>query len=310
MDARPTIAIIGAGGGVGSSLAYTLAVRELAGDLILIDDDNGSVNHLAMDLEQLHSWGIAANCRIGAGPDALEASIIVITASIPQGPHASRMDLLTENVVVLERVAASLGPCSTWPGVIVVVTNPVDPLVTLLQRTTALDRYQVLGYTINDSVRLRFALAQALGVSPHRVGAWAIGEHGEHCVPLLDHVTLDGRAIDLDPQARAYARDYLEAWYARWMTHGYRRTSRWTSGVGVAQMVRALRADHDTQWTTSLVLMGEYGISGLALSVPVTLRAGRVATVNEWDLSTVDRAKLAEAASHVADGLVQLEDGD
>ena len=48
---------------------------------------------------------------------------------------------------------------------VIVVTNPVDPLVTRLQQRTCLDRRRILGYTVNDSLRLRTGLAHALGVA-------------------------------------------------------------------------------------------------------------------------------------------------
>ena len=42
-------------------------------------------------------------------------------------------------------------------GVLIVVTNPVDALCTLLVQRHGLDRRRVLGYTLNDTLRLRTA---------------------------------------------------------------------------------------------------------------------------------------------------------
>jgi malate/lactate dehydrogenase len=58
-------------------------------------------------------------------------------------------------------------------------------------------------------------------------------------------------------------------------------------------------------WPASLVLEGEYGIEGVAVTVPATIGRGGAAQVHEWDLSAAERAALHASAEFVraaADG--------
>ena len=186
-----------------------------------------------------------------------------------------------------------------WPGVLLLVTNPVDPLCTLVQRGTGLNRHRVLGYTINDSLRLRTGIGRVLGVAPGRITAWAIGEHGPQAVHLWDRVRLDGAAVALDRAQREQVEDFVGNWYVRHVALDSGRSSTWTSGLGVARMVSAIADGEAGTWPASVVLDGEYGISGVSLSVPVSLGPDGVVEIHEWELSAEQSERLRKAADYV-----------
>jgi len=185
--------------------------------------------------------------------------------------------------------------------VLLLVTNPVDPLCTLVQRRSGLDRRRVLGYTINDSLRLRTGIGRVLSVEPGRITAWSIGEHGPLTVPLWDRVQVDGAGTALDHAQRERVEDFVGNWYVRHVALDSGRSSTWTSGLGVARMVSAIAHGDARPWTASLVLDGEYGISGVSLSVPVSLGPDGVAEIHEWELSAEQAARLQRAADYVRD---------
>jgi malate dehydrogenase len=56
-------------------------------------------------------------------------------------------------------------------------------------------------------------------------------------------------------------------------------------------------------WTASLMLDGEYGISGVSLSVPVSLGPARVAEIHEWELSAEQGAGFRKAADYVREAV-------
>jgi malate dehydrogenase len=188
----------------------------------------------------------------------------------------------------------------------VVVTNPVDPLVTRLHRRTGLDRRRVLGYTVNDSLRLRTGLARTLGVGPGSVEAWVVGEHGDGCVPLFDRVRVDGEPVLPTPGQRAEAEEYLRTWYVTHVALDSGRSSTWTSGLGVARMVAALDGDGEL-WPSSVVLEGEYGIDGVAVTVPVTIARGGAREIHEWELAAGDLDALRASAGVVRSAVESLE---
>src|SRR5262249_5944413 len=177
-----------------------------------------------------------------------------------------------------------------WEGVLLRVTHPVDALCSRLDG----DRTKVLGYTLNDSLRLRTAIAQARGVAAERVEAWVLGEHGDAGVPVFSRVRIDGEPVKLNAEERATAHEFVRTWYRRHVALDSRRSSTWTTGAGVAQLICGLQAGGET--VASVRLQGEYGIEGVSLGVPVTLGPGGVRRVQEWELDEDELAALHRAA--------------
>ena len=299
------IAIIGAAGGIGSSVAYSLALNETGDELVLVDRRADALQTHVWDLEQLRTQVRPFHVRAGSVADAADADVVVLSAAAPPRKDSPRIEYLAENLAIARETGETLAAAPDWSGVLLVASNPVDPLVTALQRMTGADRRRVLGYTINDSLRLRYGIAETLAIEPHRVSAWVLGEHGDHCVPLFDRVAVDGEPVQLDSAHRQAAREYLLSWYPRWVALGVPRTSTWTSGHGVASMVRAIATDSGEVWPSSVVLAGEYGITGTAIGVPVRLGRPGAIEVLEWPLPEPALRDMRESASFVDDALTQ-----
>jgi malate/lactate dehydrogenase len=301
------IAIVGAAGGIGSSVAYTMALHGVGTELILIDRNAPALTTQVMDLEQLRVNVRPYAVRSGALDDLQHADVVVVSASVPARKDLARMEYLTGNLEIFAEVVDALPSARQWPGVLVVATNPVDPLVTYVQRATGLDRRRVVGYTVNDSLRLRYGIALAVGVEPHRVTAWVIGEHGDRCVPLFDRVMIDDQHVTLTDEQRDQALRYLLDWYPTWVSLGVSRTSTWTSGNGVASMVKAIIDGSSATWPASFVTDGEYGVSDVAISLPVELGPAGIAQVRDWRLSDDDQRRLRDSARFVADSLRDVD---
>ncbi len=298
------IAIVGGGGGVGSSLAFNLMVRPEAYDVSLVDGQSGMARSHEMDLQQVVAAGATGSISV-VGPDELVAAdVVVITAAAPLTLNRSRMVYLHDNLEIVRTVTAAIAATPDWPGTLVVVTNPVDPLCTWLRGALAVDRRRIVGYTANDSLRLRTAVGELLGVPSQRVDAWVIGEHGDGCVPLLDRVRVDGRAVELSAEQQRAAEDFVRGWYVRHVALDSGRSSTWTSGHGIARMVAELLGPPAGDlWPVSVVLEGEYGIDGVALTVPVTLGDGGVTAIHEWELSAEQEAAFRAGAGVVREAL-------
>jgi malate/lactate dehydrogenase len=207
------------------------------------------------------------------------------------------MVYLADNAAIVAALLDQLP--EDWGGILILVTNPVDPLGTWALARSGIARERLLGYTLNDSLRLRTAIAAELDVAPGRVKAWVLGEHGDGSVALFERVRVDGEPVALDAAARERAIDYLRTWYTRHVALDSGRSSTWTSGRGVARMVEAIRSDSGELWPASVVLGGEYGIEGAALGVPVRLGRGGATEVVEWDLEPDELTALREGAETV-----------
>ena len=206
----------------------------------MVDARQNMVHSHLWDLEQvLEQTGPSPAHRVRSGSvdDIAAADVLVITAAAPLTVNHSRMVYLRDNAAIVAPLLDALPP--GWPGTVILVTNPVDPLGTWAQRRTGLERTRLLGYTLNDSLRLRTGIGRVLGVAPGRVQAWTVGEHGDLAVPLWDRVVLDGAPVALDEAQRATVMEFVRGWYVRHVALDSARSSTWTSGLGIARMVRA-----------------------------------------------------------------------
>ena len=299
------VTIVGGAGGVGASTAFNLMLMRGGHEIVLVDARPEMITSHVMDLEQTLELSPGCAVRGGDESDVRDAGVVVLLSATPLTVGTSRLEYLTKNALIADELADLLE--SGWAGVVVVVTNPVDPLVTRLQRRTGLDRRRILGYTLNDSLRLRTGLAKALGVPAGSVEAWVIGEHGDLSVPLFDRVDVDGEHVRPTVEQAASAEEYLRTWYVRHVALDSGRSSTWTSGLGVARMVAALDGDGEL-WPASVVLDGEYGIEGVAVTVPVAIGRGGAEQIHEWELGPDDldalraSAELVRAAAESIDG--------
>lgn len=291
------VAIVGGAGGVGSSVAYNLLLLRRDYEVLLVDRRPRHVLSHVMDLEQTLELGETGSVRGAEHDEVASADVVVVTAGAPFAPNTPRNEYLAANIPILAEVAEAI--TAGWAGTVVLVTNPVDVLCTWLQRRTGLDRRRVLGYTLNDSLRFRTGIAAALGVAPGSVVAWVLGEHGDHCVFLFDRVTRDGEPVELSADERVAAETFARGWYPRHVALDSGRTSTWTSGLGVARMVDAVASGASGQWTASVVLEGEYGIDGVAVSVPVSFEANGSAAIHQWELRPEQLELLRASAEHV-----------
>jgi malate/lactate dehydrogenase len=291
------IAIVGGAGGVGSSLAFNLLRDGPGYEVVLIDSRPNMIASHVLDLEQTIEQGASGTVREGEQDDVVDSDVVVMSAGVPLTVNSSRMIYLEDNARLMDPTVELLD--EDWRGVLIVVTNPVDPLVTWAQRRSGIDRRRVIGYTLNDTLRYRTGIAKALGAKLGSVEAWVIGEHGDGCLPLPDRVKVNGRPAELTPKQSAAAEEFLRDWYVRHVALDSGRSSTWTSGLGVARMIDAVASDKQELWPASVVLDGEYSVKSLALGVPVTLGAGGAQEIHEWELTAEQRAAFRSAAALV-----------
>jgi malate dehydrogenase len=299
------VTIVGGAGGVGASLAFNLLLGPGSHEVALVDSRPEMIDSHVWDLEQVMELTGRSSVRGGEAGDLADSDVVVVTAAAPLTVNTSRMVYLADNARIVAGVADQLP--DGWRGVLLVVTNPVDPLCTWLLPRTGLGHGQVLGYTLNDSLRLRTGLGRAFGKRPASVDAWALGEHGDKSVFLFDRVKIDGAPVEVSEEQQREATDFVRNWYVRHVALDSGRSSTWTSGVGVARMVDAIGAGDGERWPASVRLEGEYGIHGVALSVPVTLCRGGVERIYEWDLTAEQQAALNDGADFVRAAAGQIE---
>ena len=292
-----SVGIYGAAGGVGSTAALALA-HGGARRLVLSDVAAAQLACLTMDLELLGPMLPGLDARAGDLDALADCDAVVACASVPHRDGAPRAAFLEENLAVLAPLAEALERPGARCTTVVLVSNPVDALATWLARRLG-ERVRVLGHTLNDTLRLRVAVARVRGADPADVEAWSVGEHGPHAVPLLSRARVGGVPAALTPAERAHVREEVGGWYARWQRHGTGRTSALSSGWGAAALVRALLGGDPRAWPVSTLLHGEYGVEGVCLSVPALLAPGEPPRPLAWKVDDEELAAIAGAAEAI-----------
>jgi L-lactate dehydrogenase len=192
------IAIIGAGT-VGSTIAYTLLLKTITAEVILIDIDKTRCHGEILDLSDAMFFNATSIVRAGIPQDAAQADIIIITAGKPQKPGESRLDLFAANKAVISDVFTSINPINPQ-AIVIMVTNPLDPLSMLAQKISGLPAHQVFGTgTFLDTLRLRELIAQKVNVASSSVNAYVIGEHGDSQCAVWSSADIAGTPLTSFP---------------------------------------------------------------------------------------------------------------
>jgi malate dehydrogenase len=295
---RLRVAFAGGAGTVGSTAAFRVAQLGVASEILLLDTRQNMVESHVMDLEQAAATLGTTRVAAAGWDDLHSCDVVVLSASLPERNVSSRDEYLGGNAAIVAEAARRIG--QTCPqAVVVVATNPVDVFTYLTAELGGLPARQVVGYSWNDSLRLRWAVAGVLGVPAAEVSAWVLGEHGEAQVPLFDRVRVGSRPVALSGEQRERAEAAVRGWFSRYQALQSGRTSGWTSAVGIGEVVSALAGVGADCLPCSAVLAGEYGLSGVSLGVPARLDGNGVREVVEFDLAQEDLERLHEAAAKV-----------
>lgn len=292
------VAIIGGAGGIGSSVAFNLLRTNDPYEILIIDNRPNMIVSHVMDLQDALSLGGAQSIRGAELAEAATADIVILSAAVPLTLNTSRDVYLSANAEIVASIVDPLVEAG-WDGIFILMTNPVDPLLTWVYQRTGWAREKLLGYTLNDTQRFRTGISQALDVAPQRVSCWVIGEHGAGQVPVLGSVTVDGKPVILTPKQLEVALDYAENWYVRHVALDSGRTSTWSSGLGGALMVEAIATSSPNFFPASIIHNGEYGVTGMSLSVPVLLSPQGFTEVEQLELSADERTRFIHTAHKI-----------
>lgn len=289
------VTVIGAAGSVGAPVAFHLAASRLADELVLVDVRPNVVQQHAMDMGTAVS-ALGVSVKAGGFGDLAGSDVVINAAGMPQGVIADRMEMLSGNIPLAADIAQHIR--RHCPGAVVITaTNPVDPLNYAIWRSGGFDRHQVLGYSLNDSLRFRELVAASRGVGAGAVEGTVIGEHGNTQVMLFSSVRIDGQAATFDAEEKNAIRSEVPNILKRYEELRAGRTSGWTCAVGMAALVRAIHEDTGEVFPCSMVLDGEYGQRGLSMCVPLQLGRHGARKVLEWELAADEQAALMHSAS-------------
>ena len=152
---RKKISLIG-GGQIGGNLALLCAQKEL-GDVVIFDipQSEGMVKGKALDIMQLrpHDGYDSELSGTSDYSDIAGSDVIIITAGIPRKPGMDREDLMSINLGIMKDVASNVKK-HAHDAFVIVISNPLDAMVGVLQRASGLPFNMVVGMAgVLDSAR-------------------------------------------------------------------------------------------------------------------------------------------------------------
>ena len=300
MIKRRKIAFIGAGN-VGATCAHLCFLRGL-GDIALFDIIDGLPQGKALDMmESGPVLGVDANVTGSTDMSVIEgADCCVVTSGSPRKPGMSRDDLLKINAGVMNQVGGAIKQHAP-DALVIVVTNPLDAMVTQIKRVTGFPKNRVVGQAgVLDSARYRTFLAMELGVSVDSVSAMVLGGHGDDMVPVRSYTTAGGVPIErLIPAARLDEIEKRTRGGGGEIVNLMKTSSYYAAGAAVFKMVEAYIMDRKEVLPAAAYLEGEYGVNGLYAGVPVIIGANGLERVVEIELTAAEKAAFEGSVAHV-----------
>jgi L-lactate dehydrogenase len=263
------IALVGLGR-VGSTLAYTLVLRGLADELVLLDRSHDIVIGETLDLQHAQAFtDQPMDVRPGEVGDTANSDIIILACSVPWNQaYTSRFDIGRDNLKLFREIVPPLAQASPNAKVLV-ITNPVDVMTYHTIQLTGFSPKRVFGTgTLIDSARLRTMLSTRLGIHPDDLRAYVLGEHGDTQFPLFRMAMAGGARITEDESTQEIFRDARRAGFD--VVHKKGHTN-YAIAMAAALIVEAIAWDTRRTMPLSVLIDGFLGAQDVCLSLPVVL---------------------------------------
>ncbi|MCX7831918.1 MAG: malate dehydrogenase [Actinobacteria bacterium] len=270
MEKLNRIAVIGCGN-VGTQFAFLAAAAGYS--LYLYDVVEGLAKGRALDIMQAQR-PLQFETSVQAIDDlseASEANLWVITAGKPRKPGMSRADLANENIKIISTIAEKAKEARE-DSIFIIVTNPLDIIVTKFMELTGFDRNRVLGMGgILDSARMSYFISKKTGVPAHKIESWVLGAHSDSMVPCFSLTKIDGQPAGnlLSEDDKKWVFDKTVNGGAEIVSYLKTGSAFLAPGASAYYLARAVLEDERLLLPVSVFSEGEYGFSEVAIGLPV-----------------------------------------
>ena len=288
---RFKIALVGSGN-IGGTLAH-LALQRRLGDVVMIDVAEGVPQGKGLDLSQGSAIDCIENgCHGSNDPaDMVGADVVIVTAGVPRKPGMSRDDLLSINAGIVRTVAGNIKKYCP-KAFVIVVTNPLDVMVWLMQKACGLPTSHVVGMAgVLDSGRYIHFLATEMNVSPADIQAFVLGGHGDSMVPMPRYTTIGGIPLTEWIATKAISQERVDEIIERTRNGGAEIVNLLKTGSAfyapassAIRMAESYLFNQRRILPCAVYLNGEYGVSECYAGVPAIIGEEGVEKVIELSL--------------------------
>jgi len=302
------ISLVGAGN-IGGTLAILLGMKHL-GEITVLDISENIAKGKGLDIAQSGVIeGFDSKYICGSDYSMLmDSDVVIVTAGVPRKPGMSRDDLLDINSKVITKVAHSIRDyCPN--AFVIMITNPLDAMVWLMQRESKLPVSHVVGMAgVLDSTRFRYFLSLSLGVSISDIHTIVMGGHGDTMVPLIRYTSVSGVPLsDIIDMGLISSDDinniidktrYGGAEIVKLLKTG---SAFYAPASSAIEMADSYLNNKKRLLPCSAYLSGEYGVKDIYVGVPVIIGSGGVEKIIELNLDKSERDMFKKSVNSVLD---------
>ncbi len=310
------IGIIGSGA-VGSTAAYSLVMRGIGREIVLVDRNTARAQAEADDISHAVPFAHPLNVRAGDYPDLIGSSVVIITAGVGQRPGETRLQLLERNAAVMRSVVPSV--LEVAPNAILIVTsNPVDVMTHLAARYAAehgIAPGRVIGSgTTLDTARFRTLLSRHIGVDARHVHAYVLGEHGDSEVLAWSEVGIGGIPLnefcfetghEVTDEVKAQIDDQVRN--AAYRIIDGKGATYYGIGSALAQIVDVILRDQRALLTVCAPVGEVVGVPDVTVALPNLIGGNGVLSTCLFELSEDEHRQLRASAQIVRDAIASLD---
>jgi malate dehydrogenase len=306
--ARNKIALVGAGQ-IGGTLALLAGLQEL-GDVVLLDIAEGIPQGKALDIAEASPVAGFDSFVTGSNDYSAMAGadVIIVTAGVPRKPGMTRDDLIGINVKVMATVADAIKK-NAPNAFVIVVTNPLDVMVWVMQQRSGLPANKVVGMAgVLDSSRFQLFLAQEFNVSVEDVTAFVLGGHGDTMVPLTRYSTVAGIPVPDLIKMGWTTQERIDAICARTANGGgeivkllEKGSAFYAPAASAIAMAEAYLLDKRRVLPCAVQLNGEYGLHDMYVGVPAVIGKNGVEKIVEVAFEPAEKAMFDKSCDAVKD---------
>ena len=296
------VAVVGLGF-VGSASAFALMQSGLFSEMVLVNRDMSKAEGEALDIS--HGLPFAKPMKIYAGTydDIVDAAVIVITSGAGQKPGETRLDLVRKNVEVYRSIIPEIAK-RDCEGILLIVSNPVDILTSAAVKLSGFPENRVFGSgTVLDTARLKYLLGEHLNVDSRSVHAFIIGEHGDSEIAAWSSANVSGVPLHNFCEMRGHF-EHEKAMYeiaedvknSAYEIIEKKKATYYGIAMSVKRICEAIVRDEKPILPISSIQHGQYGIEGVALSMPAVVGKNGVETLVPIELNEAEQTALRQSA--------------
>jgi L-lactate dehydrogenase len=302
------IAIFGLGR-VGITTAYALLLKGLASELVLFSRELEKAEGEKADLE--HGQPFYPHAKITATnryEDLEGTNLVIFTAGASQKPGQTRLDLTKANCAIVDAVIPKIVK-HTPHTLILMVANPLDIMTLRATQLAGLPRGRVFGSgTLLDTARFRLHLSKTIQVNPTSIHTYILGEHGDSSFAQVSMATIGGKPLlsfpEISPDHLHWAEE--ETRKDAYKIIAGKGATYYGIGTALTHIVECIVRDSHKIMPLSTVLQGEYGLTGIALSLPCILGRNGIEKVIDLPLSLDEQANLQKSAAALKSHLDEM----